>query len=188
MKKEEYIEIIRKRLSEKRFHHSLCVSKEAVFLAKKYGGDIEICEIAGILHDICKEADNEELISLVSKSDLDVCEIEKNSRPLWHSIAGAVYVKENLGIDNNEILKSIRYHTVAHRGMSINEKIILMADFISEDRDYEEVDKLRDIAHSSLDDGLLYAMKYQINDIVKKENPIPFCTIDFYNELTEKNK
>jgi nicotinate-nucleotide adenylyltransferase len=36
---EQYIEIIRQRLSDYRFHHSLCVADEAKRLAEKYGAD-----------------------------------------------------------------------------------------------------------------------------------------------------
>ena len=55
MKNVDYDAIIKSRLSEKRYIHSVNVAKEAVRLAKKYGADVEKAYIAGILHDICKE-------------------------------------------------------------------------------------------------------------------------------------
>ena len=53
-------EILQKRLNEKRYFHSLCVADEAKRLAEKYGGDAEKCYLAGLLHDITKNAPNEE--------------------------------------------------------------------------------------------------------------------------------
>ena len=47
--------LIRPMLSDKRYHHSLCVAKEAVRLAMRFGADAEKAELAGILHDITKE-------------------------------------------------------------------------------------------------------------------------------------
>ena len=55
MNKQDYIDEIRKRLSERRFEHSMNVARAAVELAEKYGADPRKAEIAGILHDITKE-------------------------------------------------------------------------------------------------------------------------------------
>ena len=46
--KQQYIDIIKPMLTQKRFEHSLNVSEEAVKLAKKYGADIEKAELAGL--------------------------------------------------------------------------------------------------------------------------------------------
>ena len=51
----EYQEVIRRFLTDKRYHHSLCVAEAAVTLANKYGGDRRKAETAGILHDIMKD-------------------------------------------------------------------------------------------------------------------------------------
>ena len=53
--KQQYIDIIKPMLTQKRFEHSLNVSEEAVKLAKKYGADTEKAELAGLLHDILKD-------------------------------------------------------------------------------------------------------------------------------------
>ena len=46
--KQQYIDIIKPMLTQKRFEHSLNVSEEAVKLAKKYGADTEKAAAAGI--------------------------------------------------------------------------------------------------------------------------------------------
>ena len=48
----EYKKIIKTMMSENRYNHCVNVSKEAVKLAKRYGGDEEKAAVAGILHDI----------------------------------------------------------------------------------------------------------------------------------------
>ena len=45
----DYKEIIRPKLTAKRYFHSLCVAEEAVILAEKYGCDTEKAYVAGIL-------------------------------------------------------------------------------------------------------------------------------------------
>ena len=53
---DEIKKILEKRLNDKRYYHSLCVADEAKRLAEKYGGDIEKCYLAGLIHDITKNA------------------------------------------------------------------------------------------------------------------------------------
>ena len=52
---EDCKKIIRKRLGDYRYQHSVNVSKCAADLAEKYGADPHKAKIAGILHDATKE-------------------------------------------------------------------------------------------------------------------------------------
>ena len=48
-------ELVRGRLSDKRYEHTINVKKMAVKLAKQYGADKEKAALAAILHDSAKE-------------------------------------------------------------------------------------------------------------------------------------
>ena len=63
-------------------------------------------------------------------------EIEKNAKKLWHAISGSAYIKFILGIEDDELLDAVRYHTTAKENMSLTAKILYLADFTSRDRDY----------------------------------------------------
>ena len=52
---EEYKALIKTKMGEKRYIHSVNMAKQAVHLAEKYGADVQKAQIAGILHDITKE-------------------------------------------------------------------------------------------------------------------------------------
>ena len=56
---EKYKTLLTERLAPKRYHHSLCVADEAKRLAEKYGADGEKAYLAGLLHDITKNASEE---------------------------------------------------------------------------------------------------------------------------------
>ena len=45
--------------------------------------------------------------------------------------AGAIVAKDEYGIEDEDILNAIRFHTVGRPNMSLLEKIIYIADFIS---------------------------------------------------------
>lgn len=185
---EQYKEYLKKNLSKKRYNHSLNVSESAVYLAKKYGADQDKALIAGLLHDIAKELPVDEQLKIVEKSPLDVCSIEKKSIPLFHAIAGAEMVQTVFGIEDREIIRAIRYHTVACGNMSKLSVIIYLADLISADRDYKDVNKMRKYADKSLEKAMHEALKFSITDSLGKENTIPLSTLEAYNDFTEFTK
>ena len=65
MTAQEAKNLIRPMLADKRYHHSLCVAKEAVRLAKRFGEDPEKAELAGLLHDITKELPTEKQLKMM---------------------------------------------------------------------------------------------------------------------------
>lgn len=186
---EEIKSLLKSRLSKKRYIHSVNVAQQAKVLAKINNFNEDKSYFAGLLHDVCKEISPQEQETYVLTSSMDIDEVEKNSRPLWHAIAGAEFVREHYRIDDEDILNSIRYHTVARAGMSTLEKIIYLADLTSVDRSYKDVAQIRKICEKNLDEGMLYALKFSIIDSVSKSNTIPKSTFEAYNYyLKEKSK
>ena len=84
MNNTDYKAIIKPFLSEKRYHHSVCVSEEAVRLAKKYGANEEKAEIAGILHDIMKDIPHDEQLKMMTHFDIVLTDVERSAQKLWH--------------------------------------------------------------------------------------------------------
>ena len=72
---DEFINIIRRRLSEARFVHSMNVANAAAELAKKYGADEEKAYTAGILHDIMKEESLDIQYEYISRNNLSLIHI-----------------------------------------------------------------------------------------------------------------
>lgn len=139
----EYKKIIKARMGDYRYTHSVNVSKEARKLAKLYGADEEKAAIAGILHDITKETPKDEQLQIILDGGIILDSIQMNAPKLWHSISGSVYVQKELGIEDEDILNAIKYHTTGRAGMTLLEKIIFIADFTSEERDYKGVSTMR---------------------------------------------
>lgn len=179
----DYEEIISKRMKSARFKHSKNVAKEAVRLAKKYGADVQKAEIAGILHDATKETPENEQLELVKRAGIQMTVMELSSRKLWHAISGSAFVQVELGIDDKEIIDSIRYHTTGRADMTLLDKVIFVADFISADRDYDGVDKMRKIADKDLDDAVLEGMAFTIADLAQRKITIAPDTFEGYNYM-----
>ena len=184
----EYKEILQKRLKPKRYNHSLCVADEAVRLAQKYGGDCEKAYLAGLLHDITKNASADEHLQIFSEFGIMLNDIEKSAEKLWHAISGAAYIEHILGIDDHEIITAVRYHTTAREDMTQLEKLLYLADFTSADRDYDDIDIMREKVEISMEAALNYALSYTINDLVSRGKPLHLDTVKAYNQNALKGE
>lgn len=181
---EEYKQIIRPLLGDKRYYHSECVAKAARELAAKYGADEGRAETAGILHDIMKDTPPEKQLAMMREYGISLTPVERNAPKLWHAVLGAAYLKKELKIDDAEILDAVRYHTTGRAGMTLMDKILFIADFISADRDYPGVQELRSSAGVSLEEAMISGLSYTLTDLAQARKPIHPDTVDAYNEAT----
>lgn len=179
---EQYCDILRARLTEKRFAHSLAVADRAAFLAEKYGADMQKARKAGLLHDIMKDADQNTQLQILQEFGILMDAATKASPPLWHAVAGAAFLQHILHIDE-DIVTAVRYHTTGRAGMSLLEKIVYLADFTSADRAYPDVGKMRALSEQDMTAAMLFALQYTVTDLANREKPIHPDTVYAYNEL-----
>lgn len=179
----EYRRLLLGKLDGYRMHHSECVSECAALLAEKYGADVEKARLAGLLHDVMKNASSAEQIDEISKAGEDLTKVELANYKVWHQISGAAFLKNNKITDDGEILGAVRWHTTGRAGMTLLEKIVYTADFISADRKYKDVDVVRRLADISLDHAILYTSRYTIEKLVSGDKLIHPATVDCYNDM-----
>lgn len=185
----KFYELAEKTLSERRFIHSKNVANSAALLAKKYGEDPLKAETAGILHDITKEFNPEKQLQIIRTGGIILDDILEKTPKLYHAVSGMVYARDTLGITDEGILNAIRTHTTGAANMPLLSKIIFIADFISEERDYPDVDIMRRESEKSLEDGMRYALKYVISDLLQKGRTVHPDALSAYNEVVlELNK
>ncbi len=178
----EFKEILKNRLTEKRYIHSLNVAESARKLAKLYGYDEDIAYTAGLIHDCCKDTPAGLQLSYMLENCVELSEYEIDVAKLYHSICGSVFIKKEFGIDNQDIINAVRYHTTGRKNMSLLEKIIFIADFISDERDYNGVEIMREKAVRSLEEAIVEGLSFTIKDLIDQGRIIHPDTIDAYND------
>lgn len=183
---DEYDRLIQMCENRKRYIHSKNVAKKAVELAEKFNCDKRRAYLAGLLHDICKNETNENNLKLVQEFGIMIDEISRREQKLWHAIAGAAYIQYVLQLDDYDIINAVRYHTTGRAGASTLEKIIYLADFISDERDFDGVDKIRNSVESGLDNAMYTAAKFTIEDLAAAGRPIHPDSVAAYNEALFK--
>lgn len=183
---EKYEKLIKSRLSEYRYIHSMNVSRSAVALAEKYGADSEKARLAGILHDVMKEETLSVQYDYIRKNGEELTAARLLNNSVIHQMSGAAYCKLELGIEDKDVLNAIRYHTTGRRNMTLLEQVVYTADFISADRNYQDVEKMRALSDESLDEAMLYSLKYTLNKLVSQQLIVEPDTLECYNFILEK--
>jgi predicted HD superfamily hydrolase involved in NAD metabolism len=166
--REEIASFVKNRINEKRFEHSLNTANEAAALARMYGADENKAYLAGLLHDVAKGLPASALESIAAESGVEIDEYESSNPELIHGKIGAAIVSRELGINDEEILSAIRWHTTGHKNMSLLEKIIYLADIIEPGRNFPETDALRLLAHKDIDEAMLKGLEHVMEFVNKK--------------------
>lgn len=177
-----YEEEVKKHLTPQRFYHSQCVMEEARKLAAFWGADEEKAALAGILHDIMKDTPGEEQLKMMERFGIMLTDTQKANPKLWHSLCGAAYLEHVLGIQDKEILEAVRCHTSGKKDMTLLEKVLFVADYMSADRDYPGVERMREKAYKSLDAAIVEGISFTVSELMERQAPVSADSIDAYND------
>jgi nicotinate-nucleotide adenylyltransferase len=181
---------IRDKFKPKRYRHSLNVANLCGDLSRHYALPKKLAEkayIAGLYHDIEKTIEKRcQTFPEWLENEYGPDPVERAERKLWHGIAGAVYVRDEFGITDPDILNAIRFHTIARPCMSVVEKIVYVADKCSPERVGGDYDKIRELAFKNLDEAL-----YESIMMLKRGVQLPACTEEAcvcYEKLSKGRK
>lgn len=182
--KNQILNIVKQNTSESRFEHTLRVADLATKLAHHYKVDADKTWLAAVLHDLEKNISLEENDDLVNLYGLDKKYL--GNKNLSHSKLAAAVSRDKLGIDDEDILNAIAFHTTGRSDMSMLEKIIFVADTCEEGRTYEEAALLREKAFENIDDVCIFILEYLKESVEKKGLVVDEDTIQALRYLKEK--
>lgn len=182
---DQLVQKLKETLTTSRFEHVLRVEQTAVDLAQQYGANIEKASIAGLVHDYAKQRPDDDFIAAIKQYRLP-SELLNYGNAIWHGVVGWIFVKNELGIDDLDILHAVQYHTVGHQYMNQLAQIIYMADYIEPGRDFPRVTEAREITHQSLAEGVAYQTQQTLKYLVENRKPVYPQTIVTYNAWVPK--
>lgn len=187
MDKVKALNIVKEQLTEKRYIHTVGVLHTAVKLAKIYDADEHRVQLAAIFHDYAKFRPIAEMRKIVQDEQMDD-RLLTYGNELLHAPVGAYLVKKEVGIDDEEVLNGIRYHTTGRLNMTILEKIVFISDYIEPNRQFPGVEEVRDIALQDLNKALIISISNTIQFLMKKRQPVFPDTLAVYNSLIMKEE
>jgi predicted HD superfamily hydrolase involved in NAD metabolism len=184
---DDIVSLLENRISENRFSHSMGVAHCAKELAKTFNYDESKAYLAGILHDCATQYSGEEMIGLAEKIGFEL-EPEEYKNPVssLHAILGSYVAKHEYGIDDEEILQAISYHSSGGINMTTLDKIISLADAIEPSRQGKEIDEIRILAKNNLDDAILQKCSLYIVNTIQSRQHLNIQKIEAYNFLLKE--
>lgn len=188
MKLEEMKELLGKSIPPKRFKHSIAVYETALELAKAHKLPLERVAVSALLHDCGREVNSKESIAKAKELGVELDMIEQAQPVLIHAKLGAYNARHKYGVDDEEILKGILYHTTGAADMTELAKVVYLADMLEPARDFPGIEELRKQAFKDLDKAMLIAydstMRYLLDSRLLLH---PRC-IEGYNQLRMQAK
>ncbi len=169
-----YIDFVKTHLPQKRVKHTANVVISALKKAKELGLDKEKVITAATLHDVAKYIDSTSVKGFIIDKEVPP--------PVIHQFLGAFVAEKLLGVTDEEILDSIRYHTSGKPQMSTLGKLIFVADMVEEGRDYEGVDYLRSLYEKEdFERCFIECLKEEYIHLINKGNNIYEKTLQAYD-------
>lgn len=173
-------------LSNKRSKHIEGCIKCAYKLGARYELDVYKCVLAAWLHDYFRDKSKKEIVKIAKKYGVKLGKFEKKYPAILHGkVAVKYFVRSGYSIPN-EVLSSIKYHTLSNKKVDDYGKLLFIVDAIEETRGYDGVGVLRDfVSCNNLEDSYREVLKRTISDLIKKNKEIPLVTIKAYNKSME---
>lgn len=114
---------------------------------------------------------DEEKVKLCKDNNIEITDMEMKNQFLLHSKAGAVLARNKYGINDDDVLSAITFHTTGKPNMTLLEKIIFSADYIEPSRNQApNLDYLRKIAYSDIDLTVYTILRDTLNYLKSKGN------------------
>ena len=154
-------------------------------LAERWGADPHLARRAGILHDCTKYLELDEQLALCEKYHVPLDELERVAVKLLHAKTGACIARAVFG-EPDAVYQAIFWHTTAKADMTTLEKILYVADYMEPNRDFEGVERLRELAYRDLDKALLLGVETTIQEMKDRNLPIHKNTLQAQVWLQEQ--
>ena len=133
-------------LSPYRYRHILEVENMIVRLGALYCPErIPMLRAAALLHDLTKEYPAAQHEEILDRSGVTVDREMQLAPKLYHAMTAPIVISERFPhLATPDLLVAVRYHTTGRKGMSIEEMLLYLADYIDESRTFPQCVALRE--------------------------------------------
>ena len=190
--------LVMEQMSPKRFRHTACVEEMVARLCELFCPEYTgLMRAAALLHDLTKELSAQEQVQLCQAYGLAVSDADRLSPKTFHARTAAAKIRAEMPqFSDSVIIDAVRWHTTGHKGMTLTETLLYLADYIDESRTYPNCVILRRYffgAHPEsmtaeerlalLRDTVILSYDMTIRDLLNEGLPVACDTIQARNEL-----
>ncbi|MBE6632360.1 MAG: HD domain-containing protein [Ruminococcaceae bacterium] len=182
---EKIISELRNRMDEKRLSHTLAVARECDALSDIFSlnkNEKKQLHISALLHDITKQLKTDAHTALCEKYGIKYDKYMLAAPKVFHALTGAALAKELFPeyVDDT-VYENILTHTTGREDMSLQQKLLYLADYIEDTRTFPDCVELRryfyerlgkDELQTVLNDTLILSFDMTIKDLINEGRPV----------------
>ena len=141
----ELYERVQSEMSEKRFRHTAAVAEMVGRLAELYcPHKRDMLTAAALLHDVTKEWKSDRHEAFLQSHGEIITPVDKAAPKTYHARTAALIIPELYpAFASDEIISCVRYHTTGRANMTLEEKLVYLADYIDDTRTFSDCVILR---------------------------------------------
>lgn len=174
--------LIKQKMSNKRYLHTLSVAKLAREFAQSNHLDDLKAYIAAMMHDVAKEMDKDLELELMKKY---YSEFLNKPEPVYHQWLSSYVCQNEFDIHDQEILQAIENHTTASLDMHLLDMCVYCADKLDPLRGYDSSEAIA-LCNQDIKKGFVYCLNdfYQFSK--KKNREIEPCFFEIFNKFKKE--
>lgn len=154
-------------------------------LASRHGIDEEKAELAILGHDVARAAKKAEILRNAERFSMSILDIERRAPVTLHGPVGAELLRNEDGVDDEDILAAVRYHTTGCPGMTPLGLLVFIADKLEPNKikSYPYQQELRHIANESLSRAVLEFLCRESALRLQQRRPVHPSSVAAINSL-----
>ena len=154
-------------------------------LAARHGIDEQRAELAILGHDVARAAKKKDILRQAERFALSPLEIEQKAPVMLHGPVGAELLRHEDGLDDEEILDAVRYHTTGHPNLTQLGLLVFISDKLEprKIKSYPYQQELRHIANESLGQAVLEFLCRESAMRLQRRRPVHPASLATINAL-----
>ena len=165
--------------------HIFRVRDVGLDLAARHGIDEKRAELAILSHDVARAAKKKEILRQADRFELSPLDIERKAPITLHGPVGAELLRHEDGLDDDEILDAVRYHTTGHPTLTQLGMLVFIADKLEPKKikSYPYQQELRHIANENLSQAVLEFLCRESALRLQRRRPVHPASLATINAL-----
>jgi len=187
--RQRILEWLASNVSQSRIDHILRVETMAIALAEHHQVSPQKAAQAGLMHDLAKFFKPDRLLALADAEGIKIDAVFADNPHLLHADVGAIVARDELGVEDREVLEAIANHTLGTPAMSPLSCIIFLADSLEPGRgDSDELERLRALSFRNLNKAVWKTCDYTIQGLLNSKKLIHPRAIATRNDFLQRTK
>jgi len=181
-------ELMKSELPEGLLAHIDRVVELADDLARRHGLNVSRVRLAAQGHDLLRAIDGEDLLARAERRGMTVDPVERTVPVLLHGPLGSLELRERFGVDDDDALDGVWWHTTGHPEFSRESWAIFVADKVepSKVRRSPKLAPIRELADKSLEEAALAYLDYLLAEAVGQGWQVHPMSVLARNSLIER--